>query len=128
MNSLNSILIEGTLSANPQMSYTPKGTAICTFTIESVRSYREDEEIKKEVCLFDVSCQTRLAEVCGEYLKKGRGVRVVGRLTQITPETKGVAEAHIVKKTIVLAEHVEFEPQDSKQPYTKVNEKRTGKA
>jgi single-strand DNA-binding protein len=44
------------------------------------RFFKQGEEAQKEVSNFDASCWTRLAEVCGEYLKKGRGVRVVGRL------------------------------------------------
>ncbi len=43
---------------------------------------KQDAETRREVSFFDVSCWTRLAEVCGESLLKGRGVRVVGRLKQ----------------------------------------------
>jgi len=66
----------------------------------------------KEVSFFDVSTWTRLAEVCGEYLKKGRGVRVVGRLKQdrwTDPDGKPHSRVEIV------AEHVEFRPQPKKQ-------------
>ena len=82
MNNLNSILIEGNLVKDPELSYTPKGTALCKFTVASNRFYKQEEEMQKEVSFFEVSTWTRLAEVCGEYLKKGRGVRVVGRLKQ----------------------------------------------
>ena len=60
------------------------------------------------VSYFDVTTWARLAEVCGEYLKKGRGVRVVGRLKQdrwTSPEGQGRSKVSIV------AEHVEFKPQ-----------------
>jgi single-strand DNA-binding protein len=72
------------------------------------RQWKQDDEIQKEVSYFDVSAWTRLAEVCGEYLKKGRGVRVVGRLKQdrwTDPEGKAHSRVEIV------AEHVEFKPQ-----------------
>jgi single-strand DNA-binding protein len=108
MNNLNSILIEGNLVRDPELSYTPKGTAVCKFSVACNRSYKQDDEFQKEVSFFDVSTWTRLAEVCGEYLKKGRGVRVVGRLKQdrwTDPEGKAHSRVEIV------AEHVEFKPQ-----------------
>jgi single-strand DNA-binding protein len=64
--------------------------------------------MQKEVSFFDVSTWAWLAEVCGEYLKKGRGVRVVGRLKQdrwTDPDGKPHSRVEIV------AEHVEFKPQ-----------------
>jgi single-strand DNA-binding protein len=112
MNNLNSILIEGNLVRDPELSYTPKGTAVCKFSLACNRSYKQDDEFQKEVSFFDVSTWTRLAEVCGEYLKKGRGVRVVGRLKQdrwTDPDGKPRSRVEIV------AEHVEFKPPIKKQ-------------
>jgi single-strand DNA-binding protein len=112
MNNLNSILIEGNLVRDPELSYTPKGTAVCKFSVACNRSYKQDDEFQKEVSFFDVSTWTRLAEVCGEYLKKGRGVRVVGRLKQdrwTDPDGKPHSRVEII------AEHVEFKPQLKKQ-------------
>jgi single-strand DNA-binding protein len=111
MNNLNSILIEGNLVKDPELSYTSKGTAVCKFSVACNRSYKQDDEFQKEVSFFDVSTWTRLAEVCGEYLKKGRGVRVVGRLKQdrwTDPDGKPHSRVEIV------AEHVEFKPQIKK--------------
>jgi len=99
MNNLNSILIEGNLVRDPEMSYTPKGVAVCKFAVASNRFYKQEEELQKEVSYFDVTTWMRLAEVCGEYLKKGRGVRVAGRLKQdrwTDPEGKGRSKVYIV--------------------------------
>ena len=77
----------------------------------SNRYFKQDEETQKEVSFFEVTTWSRLAEVCGEYLKKGRGVRVVGRLKQdrwTSPEGQGRSKVSIV------AEHVEFKPQAKK--------------
>jgi single-strand DNA-binding protein len=107
MNSLNSILIEGNLVRDPEISYTPKGTALCKFAIASNRSFKVEEEYQKEVSFFTVITWTKLAERCAEYLKKGRGVRVVGRLKQDRwqgPDGKGKSKIEII------AEHVEFKP------------------
>jgi single-strand DNA-binding protein len=59
------------------------------------------------VSYFDVTTWARLAEVCGEYLKKGRGVRVVGRLKQ-DRGTDADGKEH--SKIFIVAEHVEFKP------------------
>ena len=96
---------------DPELSYTPKGTAVCKFTVACNRAFKQDDQLQKEVSFFDVSTWTRLAEVCGEYLKKGRGVRVVGRLKQdkwTDADGKPHSRVHIV------AEHVEFKPQIKK--------------
>ena len=65
MNSLNSILVEGNLTRDPVLSTTPKGTAVCNFSVASNRFYRSDEELQKEVSFFDVEVWSRLAERCG---------------------------------------------------------------
>ncbi len=112
MNNLNSILIEGNLVRDPELSYTQKGTAVCKFCVASNRFFKQEEEMQKEVSFFDVSTWARLAEVCGEYLKKGRGVRVVGRLKQerwTDPDGKPHSRVEII------AEHVEFKPQPKKR-------------
>ena len=91
-----------------ELKYTPKGSAVCSFSLASNRYFKQDEETQKEVSFFEVTTWARLAEVCGEYLKKGRGVRVVGRLKQdrwTSPEGQGRSKVSIV------AEHVEFKPQ-----------------
>ncbi len=108
VNNLNSLLIEGNLVRDPELSYTPKGTAVCKFTVASNRFFKQEQETQKEVSFFEVTTWARLAEVCGEYLKKGRGVRVVGRLKQdrwTDPEGKPRSRIY------VIAEHVEFKPQ-----------------
>jgi single-strand DNA-binding protein len=112
MNSLNSVLLEGNLTRDPELKYTPKGTAVCSFAIASNRSFKQEEEYQQEVSYFDVTTWSHLAEVCNEYLKKGRGVRVVGRLKQDRwddPEGNGRS------KVFVIAEHVEFKPERKKE-------------
>ena len=112
MNNLNSILVEGNLVKDPELSYTSKGTAVCRFTVACNRAYKQDDQLQKEVSFFDVSTWTRLAEVCGEYLKKGRGVRVVGRLKQDRwTDTDGKPHSRV----LIVAEHVEFKPQLRKE-------------
>jgi single-strand DNA-binding protein len=47
-----------------ELSYTQKGTAVCKFSVAYNRFFKQEEETEKEVSFFDVSCWTRLAEVC----------------------------------------------------------------
>ncbi|HUW41709.1 MAG TPA: single-stranded DNA-binding protein [Rectinemataceae bacterium] len=108
MNSLNSILIEGNLVRDPESKTLATGTKVCDFTVASDRFYKQNEELEKEVSYFDVEAWARLGQACSENLKKGRGVRVVGRLKQdrwTDPEGKTRSKIKIV------AEHVEFKPQ-----------------
>ena len=113
MNNLNSVLIEGNLVRDPDLSYTPHGTAVCKFSVACNRTFKKDEVLVKEVSFFDVTTWTRLAEVCGEYLEKGRGVRVVGRLRQ-ERWTDSDGKSH--QRVVIVAEHVEFKPQIKKEP------------
>ena len=123
MNNLNSILVEGNLVRDPELSYTTKGTAVCKFSVACNRFFKQEEEMQKEVSYFDVSTWARLAEVCGEYLKKGRGVRVVGRLRQ---DRWTDQEGTLHSRVSIVAEHVEFKPQFKKQDGDGKEEKAEG--
>jgi single-strand DNA-binding protein len=107
MNSLNSILIEGNLTRDPVVGETPKGTTVCNFRVASNRFYKQNQETQKEVSYFDVETWSRLADRCGEYLEKGRGVRVVGRLRE---DRWSDAEGNPRSRIKIVAEHVEFKP------------------
>jgi single-strand DNA-binding protein len=102
VNNLNSVLLEGFVVSDPELSYTEKGAAVCRFKLESHRSYKAEDEMAEEVSYFEMVAHLRLAETCAEYLKKGRGVRVVGRLKQDG------------EKVLIEAEHVEFKPNKTK--------------
>lgn len=111
MNSLNSILLEGNLTRDPEIKETAKGTKVCSFAIASNRFYRYEEDTQKEVSFFDVEAWSKVATACAGNLKKGRGVRVVGRLKQDRwIDTNGKNHSRIK----VVADHVEFKPVFSK--------------
>ena len=106
MNNLNSVLIEGNLTKDPDVNRTNNGTFVSTFPLACNRYYKVDDELKEEVSFIDIETWGRLAENCYEYLKKGRGVRVVGRLKQQRWESEGKFRSKIV----IVAEHVDFKP------------------
>jgi len=107
MNSLNSVLIEGNLTADPRHDVTNRGMSVVDFGIGVDRSYKNDGELKKEVSFVDVACFGKLADRCAEFLTKGRGVRVVGRLKQYRWTD---AEGNTRSRIKVVGEHVEFKP------------------
>ncbi len=106
MNNLNSIILEGNLTKDPELKQTPRGTPVCHFTVASNRFYKTEEERREEVSFFEVEVWSRLAETCGEYLSKGRGVRVVGRLKQ---DRWAATDGSLRSRIHIVGEHVEFQ-------------------
>jgi len=89
MANLNRVLIIGNLTRDPEVRYTPKGTAVADIGIAVNRVYSgEDGEKKEEVTFVDVTLWGRQAEVAQEYLKKGRPVFIEGRLQLDTWDDK----------------------------------------
>lgn len=80
--SLNKVMLIGNMTRDPEMRYTPQGTAVCTFGIATNSSWTNDAGEKKENVEFhNIVAWNKLAEICAQLLKKGRKVFVEGRLT-----------------------------------------------
>ena len=81
MASFNKVILLGNLTRDPEVRYTPKGSAVCDLGLVVNRNYTLDNgEKREEVTFVDVVLWARLAEIAGEYLKKGRPVFIEGRL------------------------------------------------
>jgi len=81
MANLNKVLLLGNVTRDPEVRYTPKGSAVCDLGIAVNRGYTTDSgEKREEVTFVDVTLWGRTAEVASEYLKKGRPVFIEGRL------------------------------------------------
>ena len=81
MASFNKVILLGNLTRDPEVRYTPKGSAVCDLGLAVNRNYTlENGEKREEVTFVDVVLWARLAEIAGEYLKKGRPVFIEGRL------------------------------------------------
>jgi single-strand DNA-binding protein len=79
--SLNKVLLMGNLTRDPEVKYTPKGTAVCDLGLAINDSYKaQDGTIKETVTFVDVEVWGRTAENCKQYLTKGRPVFVEGQL------------------------------------------------
>ncbi len=83
------VIIAGNLGSDPQMRYTPSGQAVTNFSVATNRRYTAGDGTQvDETTWFRVSAWGKLAEVCNQYLRKGRKVLVEGRLNP-DPATGG---------------------------------------
>lgn len=85
----HTIIIAGNLGGDPEMRYTPSGQAVTNFSVATNRQYTASNgEQVKETTWFRISTWGKTAEVCNQYLRKGRSVLVEGRLNS-DPATGG---------------------------------------
>ncbi|GAB4117881.1 MAG: hypothetical protein Fur0014_19290 [Rubrivivax sp.] len=82
MASVNKVILIGNLGRDPEVRYAPSGSAICNVTIATTRNWKSKDsgERQEETEWHRVVFYDRLAEIAGEYLRKGRPVYVEGRL------------------------------------------------
>lgn len=81
MANFNKVILVGNLTRDPELRYTPKGTAIAKLGLAINRSWKNEAgEQQTEVTFVDVDCFGRQAEVISQYVKKGRPLLVEGRL------------------------------------------------
>src|SRR5918996_2919119 len=90
MANLNKVLLLGNVTRDPEVRYTPKGSAVCDLGVAVNRSYTTDSGEKREETTFvDVTLWGRTAEIASEYLSKGAPVLIEGRLKLDTWEKDG---------------------------------------
>jgi len=81
MPNLNKVQLMGNITRDPEVRYTPKGTAVTDISLAINRSFNSDDgERREETTFVDITFWGRQAEVIGEYMKKGRPIYVEGRL------------------------------------------------
>ena len=82
MASVNKVILIGNLGKDPEVRYAPSGSAICNITLATSRQWKDKTsgEKQEETEWHRVTFFDRLAEVAGEYLKKGKSVYIEGRL------------------------------------------------
>ena len=107
MASYNKVLLMGNLTRDPEVRYTPKGTALANLGLAVNRVWTtESGEQKEEVTFIDIEVWGRQAETAGQYLAKGRPVFVEGRLKLDSWEDKESGQKR--NKLKVVAERVQF--------------------
>jgi single-strand DNA-binding protein len=101
MASLNKVMLIGNLTRDPEIKYTPKGTAIADIGLAVNRNYTtESGEKREEVTFIDVTLWGRVAEIVGEYCKKGRPLFVEGRLQLDTWDDKQTGQKRSKLKVV----------------------------
>ena len=78
MGSLNKVMLIGNLGADPEIRYTPSGTAVANFTMATHENWTKDGEKQERVDWHRIVAWRRLAEIAGEYLHKGSQVYIEG--------------------------------------------------
>ena len=103
MANFNKVILAGNLTRDPELRYTPKGTAVARITLAVNRTYTGSEggEKKEEVSFVDVDIWGRQAEVIAQYMKKGRPLLVEGRLKQDTWEDKNTKQKQSKLKVVL---------------------------
>ena len=107
MASINKVIIIGNLGRDPEVRYTPSGAAVCNVSVATTRQWKAKESGDKveETEWHRVVFYDRLAEIAGEYLKKGRSVYVEGRLKTRKWQDKDGAEKFT---TEIIAEEMKM--------------------
>ncbi len=84
MASYNRVILLGNLTRDPELRYTPQGTAVCEFSLAINENYTNKQTGQKteKVHFIDITCWGKTGEIAAEYLKKGRPVHIEGKLTQ----------------------------------------------
>ncbi len=102
MPNLNKVILMGNLTRDPEIKYTPKGTAIAAFGMAINRNYTlESGEKREEVTFVDCEAYARLAEIIGEYCKKGKPLFVEGRLKLDSWDDKTSGQKRSKMKVVV---------------------------
>ncbi len=103
---LNKVMIIGNLGRDPEMRYTPSGRPVTTFSVATNRQYTNAEgEKQTDTEWFNVVAWGKLAEICNQYLSKGRQVYVEGRLqTRRWEDSQGTrhTSVEIVAKEMIM--------------------------
>ncbi|NBW32046.1 MAG: single-stranded DNA-binding protein, partial [bacterium] len=102
MANLNKVMLIGNLTREPEIKYTPKGTAVAGFALAVNRNFTtESGEKREEVTFVDLEAYGRVAEIVGEYCKKGKPLFVEGRLKLDTWDDKDTGKKRSRMKVVV---------------------------
>ncbi len=93
MAGINKVILVGNLGADPEVRYTADGTAVCKFNIATTERYKDRQGTMQERTEWHrVVAWRKLAEICGQYLAKGKQIYVEGKIRNNTWEKDGVKQ------------------------------------
>jgi single-strand DNA-binding protein len=106
MANFNKVLLIGNLTKDPELRYTPQGTAVVNLRLAVNRRFRNrNQELKEETCFVTAVVWDKQAETCNQYLHKGRPVLIEGRLQSRSWEDNSGQKRNVIE---VRAERVQF--------------------
>jgi len=114
MASVNKAIIVGNLGRDPELKYMPSGDAVCNFTIATKDTWKDRDGNQQEKTEWhNIVAFRRLAEICGEYLKKGKQVYIEGRI-----QTRSWDDKDGVKKyfTEIVADRMQMLGRRDEEP------------
>lgn len=102
MKSVNKVILVGNLGKDPELKYTPSGTAVAKFSIATSYRFKDkNEQWQDQTEWHNVVAWARLAEIAGEYLKKGSKVYVEGRLQTRSWDDKNTNQKKYMTEVVV---------------------------
>ena len=106
MANFNKVMLIGNLTKDPELRYTPQGTAVVNLRLAVNRKFRDkNQELKEETCFVTVVVWNKQAESCNQYLHKGSPVFIEGRLQSRSWEDNSGQKRSVIE---VTAERVQF--------------------
>lgn len=112
---LNKTFLFGNLTRDPEMKSLPNGTAVTSFSLATNRVYKDAQGAKQEQVEFhNIVIFGRQAETSAQYLKKGQGVMIEGRIQTRSWDDKTTGEKKY--RTEIIADSVQFGPKSSGTP------------
>ncbi|MFH1502466.1 MAG: single-stranded DNA-binding protein [Candidatus Eisenbacteria bacterium] len=103
---VNKVILIGNLGGDPELRQTPSGTSVATFTLATNETWNDKDGQKQERTEWHrIVAWSRLAEICGQYLRKGRQVYIEGRLQTRSWEDK---QGNQRKTTEVIAQNMQM--------------------
>ena len=106
--SLNRVILIGNLTRDPELKYTPNGTAVCTFGVATNRSWTtQDGQTKEDVQYHRIVAWQKLAELCGKLLSKGRKIYLEGRIIYRSYDGKDGVQRNITE--IIMEDFILFD-------------------
>ena len=106
MASLNRVLLIGNLTKDPELRYTPNGTAVTNLRLAVNRKFKDRTgELKEDTCFITITVWDKQAETCNQYLQKGRAIFVEGILQSRSWETPDGQKRSTID---VRAERIQF--------------------
>ena len=107
MANFNKVMLIGNLTKDPELRYTPQGTAVVNLRLAVNRKFRSNksQELKEETCFVTAVVWDKQAEACNQYLHKGSPIFVEGRLQSRSWEDNAGQKRSVIE---VQAERVQF--------------------